>query len=146
MACETPAGRELSPGDIFSCRQCGACCLGYGGTVVSPGEIQALATAVDTTPAHFVQGYCRPSSAGHVLAQGADGFCCFARDGRCTVHAVKPRMCRQWPFISSVLKAPENWYLMASVCPGMKTDVSPATVKRCVTEMLAADARRFPVS
>jgi hypothetical protein len=32
-------------------------------------------------------------------------------------------MCRQWPFIPSLLVDIANWRVMASVCPGMNTQL-----------------------
>jgi uncharacterized protein len=50
-------------------------------------------------------------------------------------------MCRRWPFIASVLVAPENWIVMAGACPGMRTDVPLAEVCRCVAAKLASEIR-----
>jgi Fe-S-cluster containining protein len=78
------------------------------------------------------------SGSGWVLAQGEDGYCVFARSALCTIHPVKPRMCRSWPFIEGVLRDPGNWAIMAGACPGMRTDISEKTIVRCVREALSA--------
>jgi Fe-S-cluster containining protein len=78
-----------------------------------------------------------------VLAQGEDGYCVFAHRALCRIHPVKPRMCRAWPFIESVLRHPGNWKIMAGACPGMRTDVSEDTVVRCVKAALAAAGSAF---
>jgi hypothetical protein len=43
-------------------------------------------------------------------------------------------MCREWPFIGSVLVDGKNWYAMAGSCPGMRTDVIDDQIKACVRE------------
>ncbi len=54
------------------------------------------------------------------------------------VNPVKPRMCREWPFIRSVARHPENWFSMAASCPGMRTEFSPQQIAQCVERILAA--------
>jgi uncharacterized protein len=124
MACNT---RRLSEAPIFECQQCGECCKGYGGTYVTEKDIEAIAAYIGVAPEGFVNTYCRISGNKPVLAQGANGYCIFWKK-LCGIHPVKPRMCRAWPFIKTVLKAPENWRVMASCCPGMRTDISDKTI------------------
>lgn len=119
---------------IFECIQCGECCNGFGGTYVTPANIAAIADFIGADPDTFVRDYCRMSGSRPVLAQGPDGYCIFFRDRLCSIHPVKPRMCRAWPYIESVLKDPANWRMMAGSCPGMRTDVSDACILRCVRE------------
>ena len=66
--------------------------------------------------------YCRLSGGRPLLAQGPDGYCIFWKK-LCTIHPVKPRMCRRWPFIESILVDPANWLAMAGSCPGMATGI-----------------------
>jgi Fe-S-cluster containining protein len=73
-----------------------------------------------------------------VLAQRADGYCIFW-DKICTIHPVKPRMCRQWPFIESILVDAENWLIMADSCPGIRADVPVDTVQKYVKKKLTRD-------
>ncbi len=120
--------------DIFTCRQCGDCCRGYGGTYVTPEDIAAIAAYLGTDPAHFVSDYCQMSGSRPVLAQGKDGYCTFARDRICTIHPVKPRMCRAWPYLESVMVDVGNWRAMAGSCPGIQTDVPDAVILERVRE------------
>lgn len=107
---------------IFECTQCGDCCRGYGGTFVNQDDIQRIAAYVGTDVKTFVDRNCRLSGGKPILAQGPDGYCVFHKK-RCAIHAVKPRMCRAWPYLDSVLVDVRNWRIMASMCPGMRTDV-----------------------
>ena len=120
---------------IFSCRQCGDCCKGYGGNYVNRADVEAIAAYVGVDPDRFEKERCTRSADRLVLVQQANGFCIFWEDGICSIHPVKPRMCREWPFIKSVLTDPDNWEKMASVCPGMRKGVPAGVVKRCVETM-----------
>lgn len=107
---------------LFSCQQCGSCCRGYGGTFLSNTDIQKIAAFIGTDPASFAERYCRYSGGRPILAQQENGYCIFW-DEICTIHPVKPRMCREWPFIAGVLADPRNWKIMAASCPGIQTHV-----------------------
>jgi Fe-S-cluster containining protein len=107
---------------LFSCQQCGSCCRGYGGTFLSQRDIQKITVFTKTDPASFVETYCRYSGGRPILAQQENGFCIFWNEV-CTIHPVKPRMCREWPFIPGVLADPANWEIMAASCPGIQTNV-----------------------
>ena len=125
----------LKPYDIFMCKKCGDCCKGYGGTYVNETEIQRIADYIHTDPIGFVKKYCHASEKRPLLAQRKDGYCIFW-DGECTIHPVKPRMCKAWPFINSVLVDINNWHIIASLCPGIRTDVSENKVRECVKKEL----------
>jgi Fe-S-cluster containining protein len=121
--------------DIFECRKCGDCCKGYGGTYLTEADIVRIAEFIGMPSEEFVSTHCRKSDERPILAQKEDGFCVFW-DQLCTIHPVKPRMCRQWPYITPVLREVENWQIMGSMCPGIQTDAPAKIVKQCVREEL----------
>lgn len=121
--------------EIFSCKKCGDCCKGYGGTFVTADDVEAIAAYIKTDPERFVADYCDMSGGKPVLAQADSGYCVFW-DEVCTIHPVKPRMCRAWPFIESVLTDTNNWHIMASVCPGIRTDVSDDVIRAFVKPLV----------
>ena len=127
---------EAAP-DIFECRRCGDCCRGYGGTLVEEADIGAIAAYLGITAERFRYKYCVLSGSRPMLVQQPNGFCAFW-DRLCTIHPVKPRMCRAWPFIKSVLKDVTNWHIMAGMCPGIRTDVSDEQIIACVKKKLPA--------
>lgn len=131
---------DATPERLFQCRRCGDCCKGFGGTYVDAEEIAAIGAFIGVGPADVVRIYCRDSGGRKLLAQGPEGYCIFW-DRLCTIHPVKPRMCRRWPFIESVLIAPENWRIMAGSCPGIRTDAPMSDVCRCVEAQLASEDR-----
>lgn len=118
--------------DIFDCKQCGECCKGFGGTYISREDITAISNYIEISPEKFLSQYCRSSGSKIVIAQGKNDYCIFWKDKICTIHPVKPRMCRHWPFIQSVIKDVNNWHIMASSCPGMNTDIPDKTIINCV--------------
>ena len=114
----------IQPSDMFACKMCGDCCRGYGGTYVTPKDISAIADFISVAPDIFIETYCRTSGSKLLLAQGSQGYCIFwDMDTACTIHDVKPRMCRAWPFIEPILKDYANWNIMAGSCPGICKDI-----------------------
>ena len=109
--------------DFFSCKQCGNCCKGFGGTQVSLEDIKKIADYIKINTKLFIKKYCVKSGKDLVLKQAENDVCIFFKNN-CQIHPVKPHMCKSWPFIENLLKAPENWELMASVCLGMKKNIS----------------------
>jgi len=110
--------------DIFECRQCGDCCKGFGGTYVTKQNIVDIAAYKNYDPEKFIEHYCDKSGSRYVLTLGRDEFCIFFnKTEQCTIHQVKPYMCRAWPFIQSVIDYPENWNIMANSCPGIKKNI-----------------------
>ncbi len=133
--------KSVRPDDLFKCQMCGECCKGYGGTYVTETDIKNIARFIGTLPENFVKDYCQMSGGKPVLAQKKDEFCIFWNETRrCTIHPVKPRMCREWPFIRSVLADPVNWEIMSNACPGIRTDFPLSVVEKCVREKLTGNS------
>lgn len=126
---------DLESSDFFQCKNCGDCCKGYGGTFVSEDEIKAISAFIGKDPEGFIAAYCRISGGKPLLAQGPDGYCIFW-DRLCTIHPVKPRMCREWPFIKSVLVDFRNWEVMAQMCPGIQANVPDDAIKTYLKRVL----------
>ena len=136
------ASEYNTPADIFECRQCGVCCTGFGGTFVTPEDIFRISAHIQADPDNFVSRFCDMTGEGPVLTQGPDLRCIFFNDAaQCTIHPVKHRMCRAWPFLETLVKNPENWDAMASACPGMTPAVPFADVIRIVSARITT--RRF---
>ncbi|MEX1302848.1 MAG: YkgJ family cysteine cluster protein [Desulfotignum sp.] len=124
-----------TPEDIFHCTLCGHCCVGFGGTYVTPEDIVRISRFIGKDPENFIQRYCDMTGAGPVLTQGPDERCIFFHEEKqCTIHPVKPRMCRAWPFLKTVVTHPENWDAMASACPGMVPSVPHVHLVRIVAD------------
>ena len=130
----------MKASDIFKCTKCGDCCKGYGGTFVTAKEIEAIAAHINTDPKSFIADYCHLSGNKPVLAQRSNGYCLFW-DEICTIHPVRPHMCKSWPFIKSVLVDTNNWQIMAGLCPGIRTDVPDSFLKDCVVREIERQKR-----
>ncbi len=115
--------------DIFECTQCGECCRGFGGTYVTSEDIERISRFIQCDPDTFVPRFCDMSGSRPVLTLGKKGKCIFF-DELCTIHEVKPYMCRAWPFIQALVDHPENWEAMAGSCPGMKKGVPEESIQR----------------
>ena len=126
--------------DIFECRLCGECCKGFGGTYVTRQDIINISTFINFDPEKFIARYCDKSGSRNVLTRGKDGYCIFFdKIKQCTLHPVKPYMCKAWPYIQVILDHPENWNAMANSCPGMKKDVPDKDLQKIV----AAEKQRL---
>ena len=117
--------------ELFECTKCGDCCRGYGGTYLTEQDIQRIAEYIDIDREIFITKYCSLSGDTPLIAQKKNGYCVFW-DELCTIHPVKPRMCKQWPYIESVLVDVKNWEIMAGMCPGIRTEVDDEKIKLCV--------------
>ncbi len=114
---------------MFDCKLCGQCCKGFGGTYVDETDIRKICDYIKADPDTFVEKYCDMSGSRPVLTLGQDGCCIFFdSEKQCTIHPVKPYMCRAWPFIKALISHPENWDIMANSCPGMKKGVPPGDI------------------
>jgi Fe-S-cluster containining protein len=98
-------------------------------------DIDAIARFIGISARRLLAEYTRISGGRRLLAQGKSGYCIFW-DRVCTIHPVKPHMCRQWPFIRSILVDVSNWRAMASTCPGMDADAPEAQILSCVRKHL----------
>ncbi len=128
--------KNVSPEDLFQCEKCGDCCKGYGGTFITQDDIEKIARFIGSPVETFVSTYCNISGGKPVLAQRADNYCIFW-DEICTIHPVKPKMCKAWPFIESVIADPINWEIMSGACPGIRTDFPLSVVVACVKKQLS---------
>ena len=129
---------EVKPDDIFECKMCGDCCKGYGGTYLTDKDIENIADFVQIDTASFTLKYCTRSGNRPILDQSDDGYCIFW-DEKCTIHPVKPKMCKDWPFLKSVLVDIANWQTMGRSCKGIKTDIPDAKVRDCIRKIRSGD-------
>ncbi len=131
---------SISASEFFECTQCGQCCKGFGGTYVSEADILAIAGFLGMSPDTFRDRCCVLSGGRPLLAQRADGYCIFFEEN-CSIHPVKPRMCRRWPFIPGVLADIGNWRAMADTCPGIRPEVNEACLRRYIQHALNLENR-----
>ena len=119
----------------FACTQCGECCKGYGGTYLTQSDLGAIANFLGISEVECLQRFCSFSGRRPILAQRPDGYCVFFNHN-CSIHPVKPRMCRNWPYIESLLVDIHNWQIMAASCPGMRRDIDEESLLEAVRSKL----------
>lgn len=123
-------GGEAPEPEGFVCRQCGECCRGVGGILVTSAEMEALAAYLGLEPAAVIRDYLVDTPLGWQVASPG-GVCIFlAEDGLCRVHPVKPRICRQWPYLPALLAHAEEFEAAQEACPGLAAVGSHADFRR----------------
>ncbi|MEW6387433.1 MAG: YkgJ family cysteine cluster protein [Thermodesulfobacteriota bacterium] len=111
------------PHPVFQCQQCGDCCQGNGGILLSQKEMRRLAAFLKMSLKDFRQRYVTASSLGPNLAT-QNGICIFQEGKLCRVHPVKPRICREWPYLPALLKYAEEFEEAKRACPGIDPECS----------------------
>ncbi|NVL91044.1 MAG: YkgJ family cysteine cluster protein [Desulfobacterales bacterium] len=124
------------PSDFFECKKCGECCKGYGGAFVSDREIERISRHLGIDPERFLADYCDWSGKRPIIKTAESG-CCIFWNKVCTIHEVKPRMCKIWPFIESILVDRSNWAIIKSMCPGIHDNGNMDDLAECVRMVLA---------
>ncbi|MBF0204761.1 MAG: YkgJ family cysteine cluster protein [Desulfamplus sp.] len=129
--------------DIFQCVMCGDCCAGFGGTYVTQKDIEKISAFINCDSIKFKEKFCSSSGSKYVLAQSETGQCIFFQhDRQCSIHPVKPHMCKAWPFIPTLVSNPENWDAMADSCSGMKKNIPYDVIIRIVSSEISNLAER----
>lgn len=108
----------------FECTRCGNCCSGPPGYVwVTKAEIEAIAKFLGRTDGTLDRTHLRRVALRRSLTERPGGDCIFLeRDGKragCSIHPVRPKQCRTWPFWNENLRTDEAWNMAARNCPGM---------------------------
>ena len=104
----------------FECQVCGTCCRGEGGIYLTREEKDRIAEFLHLPVGDFLARYCiEKNGKTYIHIRDTDGYCHFAVDGRCQIHAVKPAPCRQWPFFPPMLTDPANWPVARHSCPAL---------------------------
>lgn len=113
----------------FGCLGCGACCRRVTEdsnlVIVSPAEVRAIMAATGMAWDEVAEPYPDFIESGnggeYTLAwciRRTPDACIFLRDGRCSIYAHRPWICRTYPFML------EGDELLVSECPGLGTPLS----------------------
>jgi hypothetical protein len=84
---------------FYECQRCTACCRWPGQVRVSEAEIARLAASKRMGEYDFIQQFTRLSDDRRrlVFREKPDGSCVFLDGNDCSVQAVKPQQCRDFP-------------------------------------------------
>lgn len=100
----------------FECRQCGTCCQGEGGIHMNTEEIERISRFLNLSTPDFLERFCLEKNGRIYIHIREDGYCHFSREGKCTIHEVKPSPCRKWPFLRPMLTDQPNWEAARNSC------------------------------
>jgi Fe-S-cluster containining protein len=136
----------MGRGKGFSCLRCGSCCRGRGGIRLTARGAAAAASLLGVPLGDFVRAYLepaapakgapgpgggrrRPPSAGEILdslgsfsvrsGPGPGDPCLLLGGGLCLIHAAKPPVCRDWPFLPMALRSEAAFSELRECCPGL---------------------------
>jgi Fe-S-cluster containining protein len=84
---------------FYECQRCTACCRWPGQVRLTNAEITRLAAFKGLGEADFIQQFTRLrwDRGGLALQEKPDGGCVFLDGDDCSVQAVKPQQCRDFP-------------------------------------------------
>jgi len=78
------------------CGDCGAMCCKLGGTDFTKTEMQKVLDAKH-------QNYFNKIAEDHYEVKCEDGICAYlAEDNSCSIHDVRPLLCRRWPVYTEI--------------------------------------------
>ncbi len=112
-------------GAAFDCRRCGDCCLGRGGVRLNEEEAARAAAFLGMGLDEFVRAFLVPGAPPWDIGCGESSRCLFSRpDGLCRIHPVKPKICRDWPYLPGPLAVESAFLEAKSACPGLSRDLT----------------------
>ncbi|MDO5338359.1 MAG: YkgJ family cysteine cluster protein [Eubacteriales bacterium] len=95
---------DMVKADCRDCKGCSACCEGMGHSIVlDPLDMYRLCSGLHRTPEELLNtclelNVCDGSILPNLKMAGEKEQCVFLnKEGRCTIHALRPGMCRLFP-------------------------------------------------
>lgn len=111
--------------EIFNCQQCGQCCKGSGGIVLQPHDLHRLAAWLHLPESEVTARWAISALGKLKLKTGDDGYCIFFSHAEgCSVHEVKPDVCRAWPFFRGNLEDETSFAMAREYCPGINSNAT----------------------
>ena len=105
--------------ELFECTQCGTCCRGEGGILVTPEDVRRIAGFLHLSGTKFLKKFCIEKNGKVYIHIREDRYCHFSDKGKCRIHEVKPEPCRKWPFLKPMLTSQDNWETARNSCPAL---------------------------
>ena len=93
---------------------------------VTPADIARIADHLHMSEAVVEARFV--AARGDRLIDGPAGRCPFLQDGRetrCTIYAVRPQKCRDWPYWEDFIDDPRAAREAARLCPGIELSGRP---------------------
>ena len=122
---------------FHECQRCTACCRWPGQVRLTDAEIARLAAFKQLGEVDFIQQFTRlrPDRLGLSLLEKPNGECVFLTGDDCSVQAVKPQQCRDFPNLW-------NFPGYEKVCHAIPRLVGDDEYQRLVAEATGRDVKR----
>ncbi len=89
---------ELEKLKQFRCQQCNECCRQAGFVYLGPGEAERIAGFLGLDVYEFNEKFTSLQDRQKlILKKNPDESCVFLTDQGCSIHAVKPKQCLDFP-------------------------------------------------
>jgi len=114
---------------FHDCQRCTACCRWPGQVRLTDAEIEGIAGFLQLGIGEFIQRHTRLryDRQGLALQEQPDGACIFLQENLCTIQAVKPQQCRDFP---NLWKYPDA----EKYCRAIPREVSEAEYVQLVSQ------------
>jgi len=122
---------------FFECQRCTACCRWPGQVRLTDAEITRLAAFKGISEADFIQQFTRLrwDRGGLALQEKPDGGCIFLEGDDCSVQAVKPQQCRDFPNLW-------NFSCFQQSCKAFPREVTEAEYERRIALIKSKGSER----
>ena len=129
------SSNDMARTDCKGCDGCSACCHGMGSSIVlDPLDVYRLSINLSKPVNELLAGPLELNVADGIILPnlkmtGTKEACSFLdADGRCTVHAFRPGICRMFPLGRFYENYSFQYFLQVQECP--KTDRSKVKIKK----------------
>lgn len=129
----------------FQCKACGKCCKQRTDILLTAYDLFKIAKYLGRTPADIIDRYCEvyEGHSSHIpivrlVPVPPDNRCPFLRNKKCSVHAMKPTICRVYPLARiHGAEGKSRYYLNGSSC---KHDTHPVTVREWIGDVASDES------
>lgn len=129
------SSNDMAKTDCKGCDGCSACCHGMGNSIVlDPLDVYRLSTNLSKSVNELLTGPLELNVVDGIILPNlkmarAEEACSFLdTNGRCTVHAFRPGICRMFPLGRFYENRSFQYFLQIHECP--KTDRSKVKIKK----------------
>ena len=126
---------DMVKADCHDCEGCCDCCQGMGDSVIlDPFDVHRLSTGLKKPVEQLLQeclefGVSDGNILPHLRMTGAKEQCVFLnREGRCSIHAFRPGICRLFPLGRFYEDGSFKYFLQVHECP--KTNKTKVKIKK----------------
>lgn len=107
---------------MFKCKRCGSCCKGESTVSLSKEEISRIAKFLNLSESKFLKKYTVKRGDFRIEMKVKEGFCIFfdRKKRLCKIHPVKPKKCKEWPFVPAIFEDEESFKIIQNSCLALK--------------------------